>query len=433
MELLYDHLTVNEQGHLCIGGVDTTQLAAQYGTPLYVLHEDQIRHNCRLYTKAMRAHFGADSMPLFAGKALCFKAIYPLLDEEGLSADVVSPGELYTALAAGFPAEHLFFHGNNKTDADIQYGVEARIGYFVVDNEQELARLNAYAGDAGVQQKILLRVTPGIDSHTLEAINTGRIDCQFGRPIETGQAARFVEAALGMPHLTLCGFHSHIGSQIFEVEPFCRAVDILLAFADEMRTRFGFVAEIFNLGGGFGVRYVASDPVIDIPETIRILSEHLQAGCTARAYPQPRIYMEPGRSLVANAGLTLYTAGGVKDIEGYRRYVTVDGGMADNPRYALYQSAYTVLPASRMHDPADGDFTVAGRCCESGDLIQEHVPLPEPKRGDLLAVLATGAYNFSMASNYNRLCRPAVVMLRGGNARLVVRRQTFEDLIACDL
>jgi diaminopimelate decarboxylase len=433
MEMLYDNLAVNEAGHLTIGGVDTVSLAEQYGTPLYVLDEDKIRENCRLYVSAMGEHFGADSLPLFAGKALCFKGMYRILEEEGMCADVVSPGELYTALAAGFPPERLFFHGNNKTDEDIRYGVDSRIGYFIVDNVNELEYLNQYAGEQGVRQKVLLRVTPGIDPHTLEAINTGRIDCQFGSPIETGQAASFVERAMTKEHLDVWGFHSHIGSQIFEVTPFCDAVDILLAFAQEMRSRFGFVARIFNLGGGFGVRYVESDPQVDIPGNIRALSEYLNKGCQTLDYPKPRIYMEPGRSIVANAGITLYTAGGVKNIEGYRSYVTVDGGMTDNPRYALYQAKYTVLMANRMKEEATAPFTIAGRCCESGDLIQEEVLLPEPRRGDLIAVLTTGAYNFAMSSNYNRICRPAVVLVREGKASLAVRRQSFEDLIACDL
>lgn len=431
--MLYDNLSVNEAGHLTIGGVDTVALAEKYGTALYVLDEDKIRENCRLYTTSLKAHFSEDSLPLFAGKALCFKGMYRILEEEGLCADVVSPGELYTALAAGFPPERLFFHGNNKTDEDIRYGVDSRIGFFIVDNEHELEILNAYAQAQGLRQKVLLRVTPGIDPHTLEAINTGRIDCQFGRPIETGQAATFVEAALAKENVEVWGFHSHIGSQIFEPQPFCDAVDILLNFAKDMREKFSFVARIFNLGGGFGVRYVESDPQVDIPGNIRSLSEHLKAGCAALHYPQPRIYMEPGRSIVANAGLTLYTAGGVKDIEGYRSYVTVDGGMTDNPRYALYGAKYTVLMANRMQDSPEGRYTVAGRCCESGDLIQEEVSLPTPTRGDLIAVLTTGAYNFAMSSNYNRICRPAVVLVRGGVDTLAVRRQTFEDLVACDL
>lgn len=431
--MLYDNLAINEAGHLTVGGVDTVYLAEKYGTPLYVLDEDKMRENCRLYTSAMAEHFGADSLPLFAGKALCFKGIYRILKEEGMCADVVSPGELYTALKAGFPAERLFFHGNNKTDADIRYGVDSGVGYFIVDNENELQILNQYAGEKGIKQKVLLRVTPGIDPHTLEAINTGRIDCQFGRPIETGQAASFVKMAIEQENLDVWGFHSHIGSQIFEAQPFCDAVDILLSFATEMREHVGFVARIFNLGGGFGVRYVESDPHVDIPSNIEALSEYLKKGCEKLSYPQPRIYMEPGRSIVANAGLTLYTAGGVKDIEGYRTYVTVDGGMTDNPRYALYQANYTVLLANRMRDNATNLYTVAGRCCESGDLVQENVKLPDPSRGDIIAVLTTGAYNFAMSSNYNRICRPAVVMVRGGEDTLAVRRQTFEDLVACDL
>ncbi|MDR1136175.1 MAG: diaminopimelate decarboxylase [Clostridiales Family XIII bacterium] len=433
MELLYDNLAINEAGHLTVGGVDAVYLAEKYGTPLYVLDEDKIRQNCRLYTKNMAEQFGEGSLPLFAGKSLCFKGLYRVIEEEGMCADVVSPGELYTALAAGFPPERLFFHGNNKTDEDIRYGVDSGVGYFVADNYNELDILNAYAGEKGIRQKVLLRVTPGIDSHTLEAINTGKVDCQFGSPIETGQAARFVKKALAKENLDIQGYHFHIGSQIFDIEPFCRAVNILLNFALEIRSELGFTARIFNLGGGFGVRYADSDPQIDIPANIRALAEHLKEACTKCQYPLPRIYMEPGRSIVGNAGLTLYTVGGVKPIEGYRSYVTVDGGMTDNPRYALYKAKYTVLPAGLMNDAADFTCTIAGRCCESGDLIQEHVTLPEPHRSDILAVLTTGAYNFSMSSNYNRLCRPAIVMVSGGQNRPAVRRQTFEDLVACDL
>ena len=431
--MLYDNLGINEKGHLTIGGLDAAALAEEFGAPLYVLDEDRVRNNCRTYVKALAEYMPEGSYPLFAGKALCFKGLYPVLREEGMGADVVSSGEIYTALAGGFPAERLYFHGNNKTDEDIRYALASGVGHFIVDNHQELETLNRYAGEMGIRQKVLLRVTPGIDPHTLQAINTGRIDCQFGIPIETGQAARFVQAAVGMEHLDVLGFHSHIGSQIFEAEPFCDAVDILLAFADAVRKDFGFTVRVLNLGGGFGVRYQESDPVVDIPANIKALSEHLKAGCAARNYPVPRILLEPGRSIVADAGVTLYRVGGVKTIEGYRSYITVNGGMTDNPRYALYQSPYTVLPADRMNDPRDFQCTLAGRCCESGDLIQENIMMPEAKRDDLIAVLTTGAYNFTMSSNYNRLCRPALVMLREGKARLAVRRQTFEDLTACDL
>lgn len=431
--MLYENLGVNAQGHLTIGGLDAADLAKEFGAPLYVLDEDRVRENCRRYVKAMGEYMPAGSQPLFAGKALCFKGLYPVLYEEGMGADVVSLGEIYTALAGGFPAEKLYFHGNNKTDEDIQYALDQGVGHFIVDNPLELERLDRFAGEKGVRQKVLLRVTPGIDPHTLQAINTGRIDCQFGVPIETGQAARFVAAAVKLEHLEVEGFHSHIGSQIFEPEPFCDAVDILLNFAQELRESLGFTVQVLNLGGGFGVRYQESDPVVDIPGNIRALAEHLQAGCAAKNYPLPRILLEPGRSIVADAGVTLYRVGGIKTIEGYRSYITVNGGMTDNPRYALYQSPYTVLPADRMNDPQDFLCSVAGRCCESGDLIQENIHLPELQRDDLVAVLTTGAYNFTMSSNYNRLCRPALVMVREGKARLAVRRQTFEDLAACDL
>lgn len=431
--MLYDNLGINDQGHLTIGGLDAVGLAEEFGAPLYVLDEDQVRANCRTYVTALAECMPAGSMPLFAGKALCFKGLYPVLKEEGMGADVVSPGEIYTALAGGFPAEKLYFHGNNKTDEDIAYALDSGVGCFIVDNHQELARLNEAAGQRGIRQRVLLRVTPGIDPHTLQAINTGRIDCQFGVPIETGQAARFVADALSKEHLEVEGFHSHIGSQIFEAEPFCDAVDILLDFAQAMRQAHSFVVKTLNLGGGFGVRYLESDPVVDIPANIRALSEHLRQGCAAKDYPVPRVLLEPGRSIVANAGVTLYRVGGIKTIEGYRSYVTVNGGMTDNPRYALYQSPYTVLPANRMNDVRDFECTVAGRCCESGDLIQENILLPKLERDDLVAVLTTGAYNFTMSSNYNRLCRPALVMLHKGEARLAVRRQTFEDLVACDL
>lgn len=431
--MLYDNLGINDQGHLTVGGLDTVRLAEEFGAPLYVLDEDRVRENCRTYVQAMAQYLPEHSMPLFAGKALCFKGLYPVLEEEGMGADVVSPGEIYTALAGGFPADKLYFHGNNKTDEDIAYALDNGVGCFIVDNHQELEALDRAAAQRGKRQRVLLRVTPGIDPHTLQAINTGRIDCQFGVPIETGQAARFVAAALTMEHLEVEGFHSHIGSQIFEAEPFCDAVDILLDFAQGLRRDLGFVARTFNLGGGFGVRYRDSDPVVDIPANIQALADHLTQGCLAKNYPLPRILLEPGRSIVADAGLTLYRVGGEKTIEGYRSYLTVNGGMTDNPRYALYQSPYTVLPANRMQEPRDFVCTIAGRCCESGDLIQENISLPHLGRDDLIAVLTTGAYNFTMASNYNRLCRPALVMVRQGKARLAVRRQTFADLVACDL
>ena len=431
--MLYDNLSTNDQGHLTIAGFDACELAATYGTPLYVLDEDYVRAKCRTYVETMRAYLPAGSRPLYAGKALCFKGIYPVIESEGFGADVVSAGEVATALAAGFPAELLFYHGSNKTDADIAYGVEKGVGCFVVDNLNELQALSREAQARGIVQQVLLRVTVGLDPHTLAAINTGRVDSQFGVPIETGQAARFVAQALDTPGVEVIGFHSHIGSQIFDMTSFCDQVDRLLAFACDVRDQLGYVAGTFNLGGGFAVPYVAGDATVDIAANIKAISEHLQAGCAEADYPLPRILMEPGRSIVADAGVTLYSTGGIKEVEGYRNYVMVDGGMTDNPRYALYKSSYTVLNASHAAEEPNYVCTIAGRGCESGDRIAEEINLVKPQRGDIIAVLSTGAYNFAMSSNYNRVLRPALIMLSQGEARLAIRRQTIDDLLALEL
>lgn len=431
--MLYDNLSINDAGHLAIAGIDSCELAASYGTPLYVLDADVVRKKCRAYVEAMRAYLPEGSMPLYAGKALCFRGIYPVVESEGFGADVVSAGEIATALSAGFPASKLFFHGSNKTDAEIAYGVEQGIGHFVVDNVDELQTLSREASARGITQKVLLRVTVGLDPHTLAAISTGKVDSQFGVPIETGQALRFVEEALETPGVEVEGYHSHIGSQIFEVSSFEDQIDRLLAFACEVRDKLGFVAGMLNLGGGFAVPYVAGDDQVDIDANIKAISEHLNKGCAEAGYPLPRIFMEPGRSIVADAGVTLYSAGRIKEVNGYRNYVMVDGGMTDNPRYALYKSAYTVLNASRMNDEANYLCTIAGRCCESGDRVAEDISIVRPERGDIIAVLTTGAYNFAMSSNYNRVMRPALVMLEEGEARLAIRRQKIEDMLALEL
>lgn len=431
--MLYSNLSVNDAGHLTIAGLDACELSASYGTPLYVLDEDRMRQRCRTYVEAMRAYLPDGSHPLFASKTLCYRGIYPVVQDEGMGADVVSAGEIATALSAGFPASQLYFHGSNKTDAEIAYAMESGVGCFVVDNTDELKTLSREAQRRGITQQILLRVTVGLDPHTLAAINTGKVDSQFGVPIETGQALRFVAQALQTKNVEVMGFHSHIGSQIFDASSFCDQVDRLLVFACDVRDELGYVAGTFNLGGGFAVRYVESDPEVDIAANIRAIGAHLVRGCEAANYPLPRVLMEPGRSIVADAGVTLYSAGRIKTIEGYRSYVMVDGGMTDNPRYALYQSPYTVLNASRADQPADFVCTVAGRCCESGDRIAEDIRIARPERGDVIAVLTTGAYNFAMSSNYNRVLRPALVVIADGKARLAVRRQTIDDLLALEV
>lgn len=431
--MLHENLSVNEKGHLCIGGVDTVGLAEKYGTALMVVDEDKIRENCRIYVNAMRKYFTPMSRPLFASKALCFKKIYEIIAEENMCTDIVSPGELYTAVKAGFPLENAYFHGNNKTDEDIKFAIDSKIGYFIVDNFEELDKIDEYAGLTGIKQKILLRLTPGIDPHTHAKINTGKVDSKFGTAIETGQASEITEYALSKNNVELVGFHCHVGSQIFDVAPFCDAADIMIAYMAECEKKYGRRFPLLNLGGGFGVRYVESDPKIDYEKNIEEISKHIKSAAEKAGIAVPDILMEPGRSIVAAAGLTLYTVGSVKNIKGYKSYVSVDGGMTDNPRYALYQSEYTVLLANKASEPKNLIATIAGRCCESGDLIGEDMRIQKAERGDILAVLVTGAYNYSMASNYNKVCRPAIVMVKDGKDYLVVRRETFEDLISLDI
>ncbi len=431
--LLSDNVNINAEGHLTFAGHDTVALAEKHGTPLYLLDEKKVRERCRTYINAMREAFGGDSKPLFASKSLSFRRIYEIMAEEGMGTDIVSPGELYTAKTAGFPMENAYFHGNNKTDEDIAFAIDSSIGYFVCDNIEELRAIDRESAARGVIQKILLRITPGIDPHTLAKINTGRVDSKFGAAIETGQAQKIVGQALSLPSIRLCGFHCHIGSQIFEVEPFLDAAKIMLTFAAEMRDVYGFVTEKINLGGGMGVRYLPEHPEIDYAKNIAEIGNAVRETCAELGIKRPDILMEPGRSIVADAGMTLYTAGTLKEITGFRTYVSVDGGMADNPRYALYEAPYTVMLANRATEECDTVCTVAGRCCESGDLIQEGVALPRPRRGDTVAVLTTGAYNFSMASNYNRLPRPPIVMLDGERDYVAVRRESFEDLMRNDM
>lgn len=430
--MICDNISVNEKGHLTFAGYDTVELAEKYGTPLYLMDEDKIREHVRAYKTAMAEYFPAGSMPEFASKAFSCKQIYRIMAEEGIDIDVVSPGEIYTAAAAGFPMENSFFHGNNKTDADIRFAIENKVGCFVVDGEDELSALDRIAREIGIKQNILLRITPGIDPHTHKKISTGSVDSKFGTAIETGQAMEIVKKALALGNVKLCGFHCHVGSQIFESQPFTDASEIILRFIADVRDKLGYTAETLNLGGGLGVRYTEADPEIDYGEKIKEVAEILNNQCEKFGLPVPKILMEPGRSLVADAGMTLYTVGSVKEITGYKNYVSIDGGMTDNPRYTLYESPYTVVLASRANDQKDYTATVAGRCCESGDLIQENVKMPKPRRGEILAVLTTGAYNYSMASNYNRVGRPPVVMLNSKRDYIAVRRETFKDICALD-
>ncbi len=430
--MLHTNLSI-KNGNLHIANVDTVSLAKEYGTPLMVMDEARIRRNFSVYKTAMKEYFGESSYPLFASKAFSCKYIYRVAKEEGVGIDLVSSGELYTALSAGFDVSKAFLHGSNKTDEDILYAIESGVGHFVADNLTEIDKIDEIAGQKGIVQPIILRLTPGIDPHTHSAIATGKVDSKFGIAIETGQADLAVVYTLAKKNLRLDGFHCHIGSQIFDVKPFCDAGRLMIEYIAHLKKDLGFDTDILNLGGGFGVRYIDSQPELDYADFIRQIAEYINGVVKTSGIKMPTVIMEPGRSIVADSTLTLYTVGGTKVIPGFKKYVSIDGGMPDNPRYALYQSDYTVLVANKMDKPSDFTCTVAGRCCESGDLIQENVTIPEPFRGDILAVLVTGAYNYSMASNYNRIPRPMVVAIKNGVVTPVIKRETFADLIKNDL
>ena len=349
--------------------------------------------------------------------------------------DLVSSGEIATAVKAGFPMENSYFHGNNKTDFDINFAMDSGVGHFMVDNMCELKAINDFAGKRGITQKVILRLTPGIDPHTYAAVATGKVDSKFGIAIETNQAEAFVKEAKDFENIEIVGYHCHVGSQVFNEEGnvYLEAATIMLKFFADMYHKYNVKAEILNMGGGFGVRYTETDPYMDIAGNIKTLSKHIKDIAEKLDIPTPRVLMEPGRSIVADAGMTLYSVGTIKEITGYKNYVSIDGGMTDNPRYALYGSKYTVLLANRMGEDCNFKADVAGRCCESGDIIQPDVLMPKPVRGDIVAVCTTGAYNYSMASNYNRVPRPAVVMLSAGEDYIAVKRESFEDLIRNDI
>lgn len=422
-----------EQGHLYIGGVDTVALAAEYGTPLYVFDEQVIRDACRDYKQSIDRFYDGNGMVLYASKAFSCKEMYRIAKEEGIGVDTVSGGEIYTALSAGFPAEHIFFHGNNKTDAELQYAIRSGVGHIVIDDFDEIDRIDRFAAEQNTSVKVMLRIKPGIDAHTHDFIRTGQNDSKFGFTLESGEAMEAAKKALAAERLELTGFHCHIGSQIFSTDPFCLAAKVMADFIARFAKETGHTVAELNLGGGFGIRYTEKDDPLPYAEFMNRVSNELKAACQALALPMPRVYIEPGRSIVGPAGITLYTVGSIKTIPSVRTYVAVDGGMGDNPRYALYGAAYEAVIANRADERKTFQATIAGKCCESGDLIGEGMKIQPPKTGDVLAVLSTGAYNYSMASNYNRLPRPAAVMVRDGNSRLIIARETYEDLIAKDL
>ncbi len=426
-------LSVNEKNHLVIGKNDTVELAKKFGTPLYVIDEDLLRENCRVYKNAMDKYYEGNGLVLYANKAFCTKYTCRVVKEEGLGVDVVSGGELYTAIQADFPMNKVYFHGNNKTVDELTMAVENGVGNVIVDNIYELEKLNEIAKEHGIVQNIMFRIKPGVDAHTHSFIQTGQIDSKFGVALENGEAFEICKTANEMTNVKVNGVHCHIGSQIFEIEPFCKAAEIMMNFVGDLKDKLGMEIEQLNLGGGYGIMYTEHDDPVPYDDYIKHVSEIVKSVAEKRGVKLPFILMEPGRSIIAPAGITLYTVGGIKDIKNVRKYVSVDGGMGDNPRYILYESEYAAVIANNANAPKTEKVTVAGKCCESGDLLLKDAMMPEIHVGDTLAVLATGAYNYSMASNYNRIPRPAVVAVSNGEAKVVVRRESYEDLVRNDL
>lgn len=422
---------INSRGHLEIAGCDTIKLARRFGTPLYVVDEELVRARCREYRQSLETYWPG-GQAAYAGKALLTMALARIMDEEGMWLDVVSGGELYTALRAGFPPQRIIFHGNNKSADEIGLGLEAGIGRFICDNLHELQLLARLSARARVRPRIMLRITPGVDTHTHSYVRTGQVDSKFGFNVENWDALLAVKRVLDGGELVLTGFHCHIGSQLLDLSAFELAARAMVDFMHEVWCETGFQAEDLNLGGGLGIRYTESDHPPGIEAYVRSVAHTLAPALAERGLKQPTLFLEPGRSIVGEAGTTLYTVGAIKEIAGVRTYAMVDGGMTDNPRPALYGAKYRALVANRAALPATTRVSVAGKCCESGDMLIWDLEVPKLRPGDVLAVFATGAYNHSMASNYNRLPRPAAVLVRQGEADLMVARERYSDLLVLE-
>lgn len=433
MDFVSENLGVNEKGNLTVGGADAVELAETYGTPLYVMDEELVRKNCRRFNESIKRFYGDKGRVHYASKALSCMEMCRIVGSEGLGLDAVSIGELYTAVKAGFDVTKIGFHGNNKTDEELRYAVETGVGHIIVDNISELHRLEKIAAELSKKPHIMFRIKPGIDAHTHDFVKTGQIDSKFGFALETGEAFEAVKEAVSCENVELYGVHCHIGSQIFDIEPFEEAAKVMLGFIAKIRDELGYEIKGLNLGGGFGIKYLNSHD----PQPFEVFMERVAAVVTSECrrldISRPFIYIEPGRSIAAPAGITLYTVGARKEIPGIRTYISVDGSMADSPRYILYKSEYEALVANKAAEERTERVTIAGKCCESGDLIGENMPLQHAESGDIIAVCATGAYNYSMSSNYNRLQKPAVVFVKNGESRVAVKRETLDDIIRNDI
>ncbi len=429
-------LNINSKGHLQIGGADCVELAKKFGTPLYVFDEEYIRTMMRTYRDTLAKEYAGNGIVLYASKAFSCKAIYAIAKQENIGIDVVSGGELYTALQAGFNPENIYMHGNNKLDYELSEALDAKIGCIVADSYSEIDKINQFAKERGMVQDILLRINPGIEAHTHAFVQTATTDSKFGFSINDETADKITEYALTKPNVALKGYHCHIGSQIFEKQSFVLAAEKCMNYIAHVKEKFNFTVKTLNLGGGFGVWYTDEDrkiPAEGYAEYLKALIDSVKMNATEKGLELPYLIIEPGRSIVGEAGITLYTVGAIKDIPGVKKYVAVDGGMFDNPRYALYESKYTALLANRANEECTEIVTIAGKCCESGDIIAVNVSMPKAESGDIIAVLSTGAYNYSMAMNYNRNKIPPCVLVKDGKGEYIVRPQTYQDIARNDV
>ena len=422
-------MKVNEQNHLEIGGCDVVNLQKTYGTPLIVVDETHVSSICKDYYKNFTEKTNGKAIVLYASKAFMTPSLCKIINKEKLGLDVVSGGELFMALKAGFPAEKIFFHGNNKSLEELNMALDSGVGRIVIDNDDELEKLNRVAGDKGVKANVLLRITPGIDAATHAFIRTGSVDSKFGLTLPNGDALKGVEKAFSLENIKFKGLHCHIGSQIFEMQSFKDAVGVMVDFIEEIKKTLNIVVEDLDMGGGFGIYYTEEDT----PSTIALYSENilntLESLIEEKGLLMPNVFIEPGRSIIGPAGSNLYTVGSIKNIPGVRKYVSIDGSMADNIRPALYDAKYEVALGNRIDKIATDVVTVTGKCCESGDILARDIPLPVVKAGDLLVMSSTGAYGYSMASNYNVLGKPAVVFVKDGESQLVIKRESYEDMM----
>ena len=428
---LFDGMTV-ENGELNISGVGVSELKSQYGTPLYVYDENMLVNQCRTFINNFKSSRFKTEV-LYASKAFSCLEVLRIASREGLGVDVVSLGEIHTAYKAGYDMKRAYFHGNNKTREELQYALEVGVGTIVIDNDYEYEMINEIVRESGNTVDVLLRINTGIDAHTHEYIKTAKDDSKFGYSVYDETIYDLIADINNQSNLNFVGFHSHIGSQIFEKTSFFEAVKVVMEFTRRVQERLGLTISVLNLGGGFGVYYTEEDRPFELAEFLREYIEVVERESDNFGLDLTKVVIEPGRSLTCNAGSTLYSVGGVKKTFAGREYVFVDGGMADNPRYALYKAKYEAMLANKMNEEADTTYTVAGKCCESGDMLVMDAKLPKAEQGDLLLVSSTGAYNYSMSSNYNRLPKLPVVFVKDGTSRLVVKGETLEDLIRQDI